>query len=191
MFFMFEKKLSGETLFKGHVFTVEKDIVDCGGFEAEREVIRHPGGVAVLAMDEAQNIIMVRQYRYAVEKILLELPAGRLEPGEDPMNAALRELSEETGYIARHIEPLGQMIPTGGYDSEIIHLYFAKNLQKGTPHPDIGEIVTPELIPFHEATHMALSGEIDDGKTIVGIFRVMGLNLTADFQNFMKNPATT
>ncbi|MDR0293552.1 MAG: NUDIX hydrolase [Oscillospiraceae bacterium] len=168
---MTERRISGETIFKGKVFTVERDTVDCGGHTAEREIVRHPGGVAVLALDGSRRVVMVRQFRYAVGRVLLELPAGRLEPGEEPMEAGLRELSEETGYAASHIVPLGRMIPTGGYDSEVIWLYTATGLAGGAPHPDAGEIVRAELVPFDDAVRMALDGTIEDGKTVFGILK--------------------
>ena len=168
---MNERRISGETVFTGKIFTVERDTVDCGGFTAGREVVRHPGGVAVLAVDGKDRVVMVRQFRYAVGQVLLELPAGRLEPGEDPMAAGLRELSEETGYAASHIEPLGRMIPTGGYDSEILWLYLATGLTGCAPHPDEGEILTGELVPFDEAIRMVLDGTIEDGKTCYGLMK--------------------
>jgi ADP-ribose pyrophosphatase len=168
---MTERKLSGETIFTGRVFTVERDVVDCGGFEAAREVVRHPGGVAVLALDNERRVVMVRQFRYAVGKELLELPAGRLEPGEDPMKAGLRELGEETGYTASRIEFLGRLIPTGGYDSEVIWLYLATGLIAGRPHPDEGEVVACRLIPFDEAVSMVLDGTFEDGKTCYGLMK--------------------
>ena len=168
---MIERKISGETIFTGRVITVERDVVDCGGFTAEREVVRHPGGVAVLALDERERAVMVRQFRYAAGRTLLELPAGRLEPDEDPMKAGLRELSEETGYIASHVVPLGRMIPTGGYDSEVIWLYLATGLMAGAPHLDHGEIVEMELIPFEEAVGMVLDGAIEDGKTAYALMK--------------------
>ncbi|MCL2004367.1 MAG: NUDIX hydrolase [Oscillospiraceae bacterium] len=166
-----ETKISGETIFTGKIFTVERDNVDCGGFAATREVVRHPGGVAVMAVDGAERVVMVRQYRYAAERELLELPAGRLEPGEDPMAAGIRELSEETGYAADCVKPLGRMIPTGGYCSEVIWLYLATDLTEGVPHPDDGELVRTELIPLEEALRMVLDGTIEDAKTAYGLMK--------------------
>ena len=168
---MTERKISGKTIFKGHVFTVEVDMADCGGRVAEREIVRHPGGVAILAVDGQNRVIMVRQYRYAAGKELLELPAGRLEPGEDPIGAGRRELSEETGYTAEKIELFGRLIPTGGYCSEVIHVCLATGLTEGQPHPDEGKYVTAEPVPMDDALRMVLSGEIEDGKTAYAIMK--------------------
>jgi ADP-ribose pyrophosphatase len=166
-----ERKIRGETIFTGKVFTVERDSVDCGAFTSVREVVRHPGGVAVLAVDGEERVVMVRQYRYAAGQELLELPAGRLEPGEDPMAAGMRELSEETGYTASHVEPLGRMIPTGAYCSEVIWLYLATGLTGGPPHPDDGEIVRPELVLLEDALRMVMDGRIEDAKTCVALMK--------------------
>ncbi len=166
-----ERKISGETVFEGKIFTVERDIIEYNGRRAQREVVRHPGGVTVLALDGEDNVVMVRQYRYAAGRVLLELPAGRLEHGENFLAAGERELSEETGYHAERIAPFGRMIPTGGYDSEVIHLCLAEGLTKGEAHPDEGELVCPELVPLNRAVSMALNGEIEDGKTIVGLLK--------------------
>jgi ADP-ribose pyrophosphatase len=127
--------------------------------------------VTVLAIDDEERVVMVRQHRYATGRELLELPAGRLEAGEDPMAAGARELSEETGYTAARIEDFGRMIPTGGYCSEVIWLYLASGLTGGVPHPDEGETVKTELVPFEDALRMVLDGEIEDGKTAYAIMK--------------------
>lgn len=167
-----ETRLSGETIFEGKVFTVQRDrVLLPDGREGEREVIRHPGGVGVLALDAENHIVMVRQYRYATGRALLEIPAGRAEPGEDPMQTGARELREETGYHAGRMELLAQMIPTGGYDSELITIFFARDLSPGEPHTDDGEFVLMERLPFEEALKKVMSGEICDGKTAFAILK--------------------
>ena len=166
-----ETRISGECIFTGNVFAVELDkILLPDGTESEREVVRHPGGVAVLAIDR-DDVILVRQYRYATGMELLEIPAGRLEIGEEPASAALRELAEETGYTTGSIQPLGKMIATGGYNSEIIHLFAAIGLMQGTPDPDPGEFVYPVRLKFNDLINMILSGEIQDGKTIAAALK--------------------
>lgn len=168
-----EKFLSGETIFSGRVFTVRRDVVRCpDGSQAEREVIRHPGGVAVLALDEQDNVVMVRQYRYALGRVMLEIPAGKLEPGEDPAEAARRELSEETGYEYGALMSLGTFVPTCGYDTEVIYLFLARRLVSGAAHPDEGEFVSTEKIPLAELEEMALSGELTDSKALIALYRL-------------------
>ena len=168
-----ERRLSGETIFSGHVFSVELDRVTLpDGREAPREVVRHPGGVGVLAIDGDGIVILVRQYRYASGKTLLEIPAGKLEPGEDPQSAGLRELAEETGYRASRVSSLGKIIPTGAYNSELIYLYRAEGLTPGETNPDDGEFVEVVRMPLAEAVKMALSGEIEDAKTVVALLKV-------------------
>ncbi|MDR1692218.1 MAG: NUDIX hydrolase [Oscillospiraceae bacterium] len=168
---MTERRVSGETVFSGRVFSVAVDTIEQNGRLAKREVVRHPGGVAVLALDQDNRVVMVSQYRYAAGRTLLELPAGRLEPGEDVLAAGARELSEETGYRAASVTPFGRMVPTGGYVSEVIHLCLATGLTAGDPHPDDGELVCPTLVPLGEAVAMVLRGEIEDGKTAFGLMK--------------------
>lgn len=185
-----ETRLSGETIFEGKVFTVQRDRIRLpDGREAEREVIRHPGGVGVLALDEENHIIMVRQYRYAAGEILLEIPAGRLEPGEQPCETGKRELREETGFRAGRFEPLGEIIPTGGYDSEIIWLFLARDLSPGDTCFDDGEFVETVRIPFEKALRDVMSGKIRDGKTAFAILKahVMLASEKTGCEFYMKN----
>ncbi|MCL2083456.1 MAG: NUDIX hydrolase [Oscillospiraceae bacterium] len=168
---MTESRVSGETIFNGKIFSVKKDkVLIPDGTAAIREVICHPGGVGVLAID-GEDAILVRQYRYAVGKELLEIPAGRLEPGENPQEAGQRELSEETGYTAQSMQYLGDMVPTGGYNSEIIHLFLATGLTKGEPNPDPGEFTVPERVNFKKLVEMIMSNEISDGKTMFAVLK--------------------
>ena len=168
---MVERTIKSESIFRGRVFSVEVDEIDCGGRIAEREVVRHSGGVAVLALEDDGRVVMVRQFRYALGRELLELPAGKLEEKENPMAAAVRELEEETGYIASAVEPLGQIVPTGGYNSEVLYLFLATGLIAGESHPDEGEFLSVELVPFDKALAMVLDGRIEDAKTAVGLMK--------------------
>ncbi|MCL2030207.1 MAG: NUDIX hydrolase [Oscillospiraceae bacterium] len=178
---MTETKLSGRRVFSGRVFDVEVDQIEMdGGRRAEREVVRHPGGVGVLAVDEAGRAVMVRQYRYGAGREMLEIPAGRLEPGEDPRQAALRELREETGARAGVCVSLGEIIPTGAYCSERIYLYLARDLTWGGTDPDDGEIVEIERVPPDRLWADIRAGRIDDAKTIAAVCRALGeLELSA------------
>jgi len=169
---LFEKPLSTEQLFKGRVITLRKDMVELeNGNVTSREVIEHPGGVAVAAIDDGGNLLMVRQFRYPFAQALLEIPAGKLEYGEDAFACGKRELEEETGYVAETYCSLGQLLPTPAYDNEIIHLYFAKNLSKTKQHLDADEFLSVEKIPFEKAVEMVLNNEIRDAKTQIAILK--------------------
>jgi ADP-ribose pyrophosphatase len=168
---LIETKISGEVVFSGRVFSVERDTADCGGLSVTREVVRHPGGVAVLAVTDDDRVVMVRQYRYGAGTELLEIPAGRLEPGEDPMAAGKRELAEETGFTAAEFAAFGRFIPTGAYNSEVIWIYLATGLTAGDPDPDEGEFVSIKLFPFDKALEMVLDGTVEDGKTAYALMK--------------------
>ena len=169
---MQETKKSGEILFEGRVFTIELDQIEFpGGQTASREVVRHSGGVGVLAIDEENQVILVRQYRYAAGREMLEIPAGKLEPGEDSAAAGLRELAEETGYRAGVYESLGEIIPTGAYCTERIYLYLAKELVPGETHPDEDEYVELVKMPMAELCAAIARNEVQDAKTIAAVLR--------------------
>ncbi|MGX8698746.1 MAG: NUDIX domain-containing protein [bacterium] len=169
---LYEKKLSEERIFDGFIFRVHRDTVELAdGRVSFREIVDHHGGVSILALDEKGMVPLVRQFRYAYGKEILEIPAGKLEAGEEPLDCALRELSEETGYSAGHIESLGTLYPTPGYCSEIIHLYFATDLRPGKAHLDEGEFLNVEKLPFETLCERCLSGEIHDAKTVVAALR--------------------
>ncbi len=172
-----EKKLSGETIFTGKVFTVEVDKVELpNGAIVPRERVLHNGGVAVLAIDENENVIMVTQYRYGAGQVMLELPAGKLEKGESPMDAGLRELTEETGYIAETCTSLGTIIPTGAYCSERIYLYLVKGLTMTSTNPDEDEFVETVRKPLSEVVDMILKDEIQDAKTVAAVMKYIQMN---------------
>lgn len=173
---MNEKRLSGRTCFRGRVFDVEVDEVELdGGQRAERELVRHPGGVAVLAVDDRNQAVMVRQYRYGAGQEMLEIPAGRVEPGEQPDMTGLRELREETGFRAAECYPLGYILPTGSYCTERIHLFLARGLTPGDTSPDDGEFVEMLLMPLETLREDILQGRNNDAKTAVAVMRGMAL----------------
>lgn len=167
-----EEMVSQERVYDGIIVNVRRDkarLID--GRITNREVVEHPGGVAVFAMDEEDRVIMVRQFRYPVGEVVLELPAGKLEPGEDPRDSGLRELEEETGLQPKVFESMGVSYSSPGIFAEKIYLYFAKDLVQGPTHPDDGEYLEIVRIPYAELLDMAAKGEIKDGKTLAGILK--------------------
>ena len=167
-----EKTISEETIFSGKVFTVKtKQVILENGKQQQREVVLHNGGASILPVDEEGNVYLIRQYRIAFDAEVLEIPAGKLEKGEDPFEAAKRELSEETGFTAKNYFNLGEMWPTVGYCGEKIYIYLATGLTKGETHPDDDEFVTTVKMPFEQAWNMCMDGTIKDGKTIVALLK--------------------
>lgn len=167
-----EKCLRREQLFQGMITLRRDRVLLPGGRETDRVVVEHPGAAAVVAMDPGGRLVMVRQYRYPIGSELLEIPAGKLDPGETPVDCALRELAEETGLLATSILPLGTMYTTPGFCDEKIHLFWASNLNvAGTGHePDPDEFLKVEYLPPPVAVKMAGEGKIQDAKTVCGIF---------------------
>ena len=172
----YEKRLEGETIYQGKVFRVERDKVELeNGNTSIREIVRHNGGACIAALSDEDEVYMVRQFRYAFGKELWELPAGKLEPGEDPFEAAKRELAEEAGLTARHYTDLGVFYPTVGYCTEIIYTWAATGLEPVPQHLDEDEFLTVYKIPLQKALEMVYSGEIQDGKTALGILKLADL----------------
>ena len=164
--------VSQETVYEGVIVNVRRDkarLMD--GRITNREVVEHPGGVAVFAMDDQGRVALVRQYRYPMGEETLELPAGKLEPGEDPRDSGLRELAEETGLVPGTFEDMGCLYSSPGILAERIYLYFAKDLTQGPTHPDDGEFVETVWLPYQDLVDKARRGEIKDGKTLVGILK--------------------
>ena len=142
------------------------------GSESNREVVKHPGAVAIVALDDQRNVLLVRQFRLPAGQVLYEIPAGTLEDNEDPEACAIRELQEETGYKPAKIENLGGFYTAPGYTTEFIHLFLANNLTESHLELDADEFIEAERAPFAEALAMIERGEIVDGKTILGLLRV-------------------
>lgn len=161
-----EKQLNSEEIFNGVAIHLFKDeILLPDGSKSVREVIRHPGAVCVLPVTEDGDVIFVNQFRYAFNKVTLEVPAGKLEIGEEPVTAALRELSEETGLTAKNIVHLGDMYTTPALIDEVIHMYIATDLIEGEQHLDDGEFINVVKMPLAEAIEMVMNNEIKDSKT--------------------------
>ena len=165
-----EKTISSELKYQGHIVNIRvDDVLLSDGKEHVREVIEHPGGVVVVAILPDNKIVFVRQWRHPIGQDLIELPAGKLNRGEDPFLAAQRELQEETGYIANSWEPLGFVYSTPGFCDEKLYLYKACDLTLAEANPDYGEIINALIIDIDQAWGMIKEGKITDAKTILGL----------------------
>ena len=165
--------LSREDKYQGKIVTLHVDKVRLpNGAEAAREVVDHPGGVAVLPLDGDNNVLTVTQYRYPFGRTVLEIPAGKLDhPGEDPYEAGLRELLEETGAVPEVYQSLGKILPSPGCYGETLYLYLARGLKMEAQHLDEDEFLNVERIPFQEMVRRCLSGEIEDAKTVAAVLK--------------------
>lgn len=173
---MTEKTLSSKLVYDGRILRLHVDTVELpNGKQALREVADHPGGVAVVAIDGGGSVLTVRQYRYAFSRVLEEIPAGKLEPGEDPREAALRELREETGAVPERLTELGSLIVSPGAYGEVLHLYLAEGLAVGARSPDEDEFLDVVRTPFDEMVRRVLDGELRDAKTVAGILKVYAM----------------
>ena len=171
-----EKTIGSETTYLGKVFYVTKDTARLeDGKAVQRDVVHHSGGVCVVPLTEKGTVLMVKQFRYPMQQVTLEVPAGKLEKGEDPFEAAKRELGEECGLTADHYTPLGEFYPTVGYDTEIIYTWVATGLHETRMHLDADEFLTPDRVPLTQAYEMVMRGEIKDGKTIAGVLKLKAL----------------
>jgi ADP-ribose pyrophosphatase len=168
-----EKTLKSEVVFEGKVITVIKDDIETSdGHKSFREVVLHNGGVVVVAMKDEDTILLVKQYRYPLKQTVLELPAGKLEVGENPDEACKRELEEETGYRAKTWNSLGYINTTPGVCTEKLYLYCAKDLEFVGEHPDEGEIIKCFEYKLKDVLKMIKNGEINDAKTICALYRI-------------------
>ena len=173
-----EKTVSVEKIFNGKIIDVTRDTVELeNGRTAFREMVHHPGGVCVVPIDEQGNIYMVKQFRYPFQSVLLEVPAGKLEKGEDHRECGIRELKEEIGAEAETVEYLGCIYPTVAYDTEIIHMYMAKGLTFGEQHLDEGEFIDVVKMPLKKAYEMVMNNEIPDSKSQTAILKAYLLNM--------------
>ena len=169
---MNEKTLKDTTVFDGHLIRVHVDDVELdNGMVAKREIVSHPGGVSVAILTEKNELLFVKQFRCPYQEELLELPAGKLEPGEDPFEAAKRELSEECGLTADNFIDLGVVYATVGYDSEKIYLWAATGLHEVKQHLDAGEFLDVVKMPFDKALGLVMDGTIKDSKTQVALLK--------------------
>lgn len=174
---LFEKTLSTKEIYNGRIIHVHVDQVELeNGRTASREVVDHPGGVCVAVLTEKNELIFVRQFRYPYHKVLLELPAGKLEPGEDPFETMKREQLEETGTRGENYVSLGEVYPTGGYCGEIIRLWACRAAgEQQALQLDADEFLDTERIPLKDAVEMVCRNEIPDAKTQIGILKTAQL----------------
>ena len=173
---LFEKTLDSKKIFDGRVLHIVLDEVELpDGKRSKREVGNHPGGVCVAALDEGNNLSFVKQFRYPYKEVVLELPAGKLEKGSTPLENGKRELLEETGLEGYSYISLGQVYPSPGYTSEIIHLYACRVKSQGEQKLDEGEFLNVEKISLNKAVEMVLNNMIPDSKTQIAVLKTAAL----------------
>lgn len=170
-----EKTLKSEKIYEGTIINLRRDKVTAQGGTSYREIIEHNGGAVIAALTEDKKLVMVRQYRKPADKVMLEVPAGKIDPGEMPLEAAVRELKEETGYTASKVEFLTEFYPSVGYSEERLYLYLCTGLTPGETCFDENEAIDIEEIDLDRLFKMAMSGELDDAKTIIAILMVKAL----------------
>lgn len=170
-----EQKNHSEKVFSGELLHVYKDEATLPNASAgRREWIEHPGACAVVPVFSNGDCVLIQQFRYPVQQLFWEVPAGKIDPDEDPFSTASRELGEETGYCAEEWTYIGHFYPAVGYADEIIHIYLAEGLIQGEQNMDQDEFLSVYRVPFDEVISMIHSGEINDAKTIASIIRVDG-----------------
>lgn len=171
----YEKKLKGSAVYNGKILTLDVDDVELPDKKiSKREVVRHCGGAAVLLVRDMEALL-VKQFRYAYGKEIYEIPAGKLNAGEEPAHAAARELEEETGFKAELVR-LAEIYPSPGYTDEVIHIFLAENARRAEQKLDEGEFLTAEFIPLSKVLGMLERGEITDAKTAVAVYKYMYMN---------------
>ena len=170
---MTETTIKSTELFNGRVLHMKLDEVELdGGRRSSREWVEHPGGVCVAALNEQNELLFVRQFRYPYKEIVLELPAGKLEPGSTPLENGKRELLEETGAQGCSYISMGQVYPSPGYTNEIILLYACRVKTQGESKPDEGELLRLEKIPLTKAVEMVLNNQLPDAKTQIAVMKI-------------------
>ena len=165
-----EKTISSRLVYEGPVFKLRQHEVECyGGRISKRDIVEHSGGSIIVAVTDEGKILAERQFRKAFEKVLLELPAGKADPGEDPETTAVRELAEETGYTAGSVKHLVSYSPTCGYSTELLHIFICRDLKAGETNWDPTECIELCEYDADELIDMIMRGEVRDSKTIIGL----------------------
>jgi len=177
-----EVTLRTEPIFQGKIISLQVDTVQLpNGATATREIVKHPGAVAVLALTDDSRMLVVEQYRKPLEKSQIEIPAGKLDAGEDPLDAAKRELEEETGYRCESLRHISSFYTSPGFADEILHLYAAERLSKGEANPDEDEFLELEAITLEQAQAYMREGRISDAKTVMAVYAWQLYKLTGSF----------
>lgn len=168
-----EKTTGSEKTYQGKVFYVTRDTAELeDGKEVQRDVVHHSGGVCVVPLTEKGTVLMVKQFRYPMQQVTLEIPAGKLEAGEDPADCGRRELREEAGRTCGKYTPLGKLFPTPAYDTEVIHMYLAQELSAPEAQDlDDGEFLDVTELPLEQAVQMVMDGKIPDAKTQIALLK--------------------
>ena len=166
-----EKTMKSEKIYEGKILNLKVDTVELPDKKySKREIVEHPGGVAIIAITDDNSLVLVKQYRKSIEDFIWEIPAGKLEVNEEPRETAVRELKEETGYESGKLTYIAEFFTTPGYCNEKIHLFLAEDLVEGESHPDSGEFLEKSTIPLDDLFKMLDRGEIVDSKTIIAIY---------------------
>ena len=171
-----EKTIGTKRIYEGKIINLRRDKVTVLNGTSEREIVEHNGGAVLLAITDEKKIVMVRQYRKPAGKVMFEVPAGKIDPGEKPEVTAARELKEETGYTAANVSYLMHFYPSVGYSEEILYLYLCTGLAPGETDPDENEALDIEEHEIDELYQMAMSGELDDAKTIIAVLAAKKLD---------------
>ena len=176
---LFEKHLKTKRVYQGNAvdFCVSEVRLP-NGRTATREYLDHPGAVGIVPFIDRETIVMVRQYRYPVRKVTLEIPAGKLSKGENPLFCARRELKEETGYSGGKLEPLLSYWPTPAFANEILHLFIARQIKPGTSSPDDDEFIDKTVISLRDALKLLYRGKIKDSKTVIALLACQSMGLS-------------
>lgn len=169
-----EKTISTKEIFSGKIINVRVDTIETPDKrQSFRELVDHPGGVGIVAITNDDKIILVKQFRKSFEKAIYEIPAGKLEKGEEHYTCGVRELEEETGFKAEKIAYLGCIYPSPGFVNEITHIYLATDLYEGKLNPDDGEHLDIEFFDVDEVIRMIMDNELNDAKTVAGVFKAL------------------
>lgn len=184
---LMEKEISRKVIFEGKIITLRVDrVVMMNGKEATREVVSHPGAVAVLPITPDKQVILVEQFRKPIERVLVEAPAGKLELSESIESCARRELREETGYFCHDLIPLGSIFTTAGFSDEKIWLFLALDVEKGAAQPDEDEFLSLVAVDWECLLDRAEKGEIDDAKTLALLLRAR-VKVEAHFDDIIQD----